>query len=141
MESLIKRSLINLFIHWHIVSILALDHSIPLSIRLSIGVKMMLRHLRLLTAQAHTNGTVMISNSSNLHTYLYKQNPEDGSQNTTLSFDINTGVLQSLSAGYGNYTLTASLYVPTTSTIPGFSIGLIFLSAVATVGIILRRKH
>ena len=41
-----------------------------------------------------TNGTVTISNSSNLHTYLYKQNPEDGSQNTTLSFDINTGVLQ-----------------------------------------------
>ncbi len=90
---------------------------------------------------SYTNGTVTISNSSNLHTYLYKQNPEDGSQNTTLSFDINTGVLQSFSAGYGNYPLTASLYVPTTSTIPGFSIGLIFLSAVATVGIILQRKH
>jgi len=51
------------------------------------------------------NGTFTYQNESDSITFDYKQNPDNGNQNTTITFDKETGILLNADLAFGNYFL------------------------------------
>lgn len=86
------------------------------------------------------NGTLDIKENDKEITFDYKQNPNNGNQNTTLTFNKETGILTSASAAFGNYYV--SIKQQTGFSIDGYStFALLAVSAAAAIVLIKKRKE
>ncbi len=85
------------------------------------------------------NGTLNINENDKEITFDYKQNPVNGNQNTTMTFNKETGILASASAAFGNFYIT--IKQQSGFSIDGYStFALLAISAAAAVVLIKKRK-
>ena len=88
-----------------------------------------------------SNGTLNIKDESKIITYNYKQNLTCGNQNTTISYNKETGIIQSWDSEFFGYKLKAELK---SSFIPGYPIEIISLVSIGIIAIIIvtdKKRH
>jgi len=85
------------------------------------------------------NGTFTSKEDRKSITLDYKQNPNNGNQNTTLTYEKKTGLLLSADLAFGNYFLAFELK---SSTIPGYPVAVtLTVSAMAMIVFFVKSKR